>query len=139
MSFETSKVVLKVFGIICIILGAIATVCGVLLCVAATGMLVNPAMGDANDFAFTIVPGIFLVVFGVIALIQGILSVRGAKDTSKIMPAWVVNLISLIFGVAGLAMVISTRGNGLIGSIIGVVIDCVVFYAANIIKNNRDN
>ena len=139
MSFETSKLVLKVFGVISVILGALGVLIGLLICTVATGMYVNPALGDANDFAFTIVPGVFVLVVAVIALIQGILSIRGAKDSSKIMPAWVFAIVSLVFGVAGLALTISARANGLLGSVVGVIIDCVVFYAANIIKNNREN
>jgi len=72
-----------------------------------------------------------------IALIQGVLSIRGAKDSAKIMPAWVFSIIALVFGVVGLVLMISEGASGIVGSIVGVLIDCVVFYAANTIKNNR--
>ncbi len=137
MSFETSKMILKVFGVISVIFGALGTLVGLLICVAATGMVMNPELGDANDFAFTIVPGIFVLVIGLIALIQGVLSIRGAKDSAKIMPAWVFSIIALVFGVVGLVLMISEGASGIVGSIVGVLIDCVVFYAANTIKNNR--
>ena len=53
------------------------------------------------------------------------------------MPAWVFSIIALVFGVVGLVLMISEGASGIVGSIVGVLIDCVVFYAANTIKNNR--
>jgi uncharacterized membrane protein HdeD (DUF308 family) len=76
---------------------------------------------------------VILFVLGLIGLLEGIFSVRGAKNPAKIMPAWIFAILGVITGVAGLFTGGSTGGS--IGSLI---INIVIFIAANNIKKSRN-
>lgn len=67
-------------------------------------------------------------ILGLISILEGIFSIRGAKDASKIMPAWIFALISLIGAIVGLFMG---------GSIASLIVNIVIFVAANKIKKSR--
>ena len=71
-------------------------------------------------------------ILGLISILEGIFSIRGAKDASKIMPAWIFALISLIGAIVGLFM-----GGSMGGSIASLIVNIVIFVAANKIKKSR--
>ena len=96
MSVQTSKTILKVFGILDIIGGVLGLIGGLIL--LAGGGLIAAAGGSGDEAAVGALAGILGVIAliaSVITLIQGICSINAAKDTSKIMPAWVFAIIGM--------------------------------------------
>lgn len=92
----------------------------------------TPAVeADPNISAGIAGMAIFFVI-GLVSLLEGIFSLRGAKDASKIMPAWIFAIIGVIAGVVGLF-----TGGSLGGSIFSLIINIVIFIAANNIKKSR--
>jgi hypothetical protein len=135
MDLETSKKLLKIFGIIIIVLGAIGILIG-LLAFAGGGLI---AAADQSELAAigagaAVIAGIILVISGIVSLLQGIFSVRAAKDPSKIMPAWVFAILGIVSSVIS---IITNWGKGtssIVGAIVGTAISVVIFIAANNIK-----
>ena len=82
MDLETSKKLLKIFGII--ILGILGILSG-LLAFAGGGLIAAANQSDAATLGagLAVVAGVILVISGIVSLLQGIFSVRAAKDTSK--------------------------------------------------------
>ena len=81
--------------------------------------------------------GAVMIVAGIIDLILGILGVRAANDNQKIMPVWVLALISLIFGIIGaISGIVSGDIDGSqIGSyIVSIIVSILIFWIANNIK-----
>ncbi len=72
-------------------------------------------------------------ILGVISLLEGIFSLRGAKDASKIMPAWIFAIIGVIAAVIGLF-----TGGSLGSSVFSLIINIVIFIAANKIRKTRN-
>lgn len=85
-----------------------------------------------------IIGGMGLIISGVIELIMGILGVRAANDNQKIMPVWVISLLSLAFGVASFIMAViggSIHGAGdVIQYLTSLVFSALMFWIANNIK-----
>ena len=71
-------------------------------------------------------------ILGLLSLLEGIFSIRGAKDAAKIMPAWIFAIIGVIAAVVGLF-----TGGSLGGSIVSLIVNIVIFIAANKIKKSR--
>ena len=67
-----------------------------------------------------------------LSLLEGIFSLRGAKNAAKIMPAWIFAIIGVIAAVVGLF-----TGGSLGGSIFSLIVTIVIFVAANKIKKSR--
>lgn len=146
MSLSTSKTILKIFGIISIVLGVLGIIAGVIAVAggaivgagAASGEIASTS-GLAAGIALLGFGGLIILVMAVIELLSGIFSVRAAKDISKIMPAWVfallglisavINVVSLFVGQTELASTSS-----IVGTVIGCIINILIFVAANTIK-----
>ena len=136
MSVETSEKILKVFGIIAIVIGSLGLLAGIITIVG--GGLLGAGLGDMGGGAvagLAIIAGVVLLVGAIITLLEGIFSVRAAKDSSKIMPAFVFSIIGLVSGAIGLINAIASKGNFL-SAIISLAISCLVFIAANTIRKN---
>ena len=71
-------------------------------------------------------------ILGLISILEGIFSIRGAKDASKIMPAWIFAIIGVIAAVIGLF-----TGGSMGSSIASLIVNIVIFVAANKIKKSR--
>ena len=141
MSVETSKMILKVFGIIAIVFGALALLGGIITIIGG-GLLGAGFSGMTDDVAggalaggVLILAGVVTIISAIVTLLEGIFSVRAAKDSSKIMPAFVFASISLAFGAIGLIRAI-TSGSGIFSGLISLAISCLVFLAANTIRKN---
>ena len=149
MSLDTSKTILKVFGIITIIFSVIGIVLGILAIAGGSALGIGTATGNvesnANVAAATgiiALLGLVALIGSVVDLIKGICSVKAANDISKIMPAWVFALIGLILNVIGVignfvqqrpADHPLTTGE-IIGLIIGLGLSILIFVAANNVK-----
>ena len=66
-------------------------------------------------------------------MIFGIFSIRGARDASKIMPALIFAIIGVIAAIIGLF-----TGGSLGGSVFSLIVNIVIFVAANKIKKSRN-
>ncbi|MBE6473150.1 MAG: hypothetical protein E7Z99_06180 [Coriobacteriaceae bacterium] len=80
--------------------------------------------------------GFFIIIGGAVELIMGILGIRAANDNQKIMPVWVLAIISLIFSVIGLISAIAggtfaTQGAS---AIVSLIIAGLMMWIANNIK-----
>jgi len=137
MTVETSRKILKVVGILGIILGVIVCLGGVLM--LAGGSLVQQA-GEISltpeELKLMKLGGIASAVLGLITLLEGIFSVRAANDFSKIMPAWVFALISLIFNAvdAVWSIIQSAEARTIASAAFSIAISILVLGAANKIK-----
>ena len=131
MSLNTSKRILKIFGIFSIICGVFLVIFGFVVLAGASQL--SPEEIESDPSLSTGVAAIaVLFVMGLISLLEGIFSIRGAKDAAKIMPAWIFAIIGVISGVVGLF-----TGGSLGGAIFSLIINIVIFVAANNIKKSR--
>ena len=136
MTVETSRKILKIFGIISIIIGALGAIIGIV------GVVGGGALASAGDDmslgvgAAAIIVSVVLLVSGIVSLLEGIFSVRAANDVSKIMPAWVFAIISLVFSVIGIFTNIKSGTSSIVSAIIGLGISVLIFVAANTIKKS---
>ncbi len=132
MNVETSKKILKIFGIIDIVLGAFALLGGF---AAMAGGGVAATQGELAEAAgLAMIAGVIAIIAGILSLIEGIFCVRAAKDSSKIMPAWIFAIISVVFAVISLITSISGGGSQVVSNLISLAINALVFWAANTIK-----
>jgi hypothetical protein len=138
MDLAKSQKIVRILGILSII----AAVC---VLIGAAGLLGIGGFGaatmDVNDeevaggVVSLMAVGIVMLVSGILTLLQGIFSLRAAKDASKAGPLWVISLISLIGAVASLIVTVISGGSFLSG-IFSLLVACFVFYLANNIKKN---
>ena len=144
MNLETSKKVLKVFGILNIVFGILGIIIGVIAIAGSGAVGVSSAISNTNPseqlkegLVVAFVLGLGMLLFSAIDIIEGIFDLRAAKDISKIMPAWVFSIIGLIGMVFSLANFFSNKnfsGSSICGIVISVAISIVTFMAANTIK-----
>ena len=137
MTVETSRKILKVVGILGIIFGVIFALGGVLL--LTSGSLAQQAGGISltpEELKVMKLGGIASAVLGLVTLLEGIFSVRAAKDFSKIMPAWVFALISLIFNAvdAVWSIIQSAEARTIVSAALSIALSILVLGAANKIK-----
>ena len=138
MTVETSRKILKVVGIHGIIFGVIFALGGVLL--LSGGSLAQQAGGISltpEELKVMKLGGIASAVLGLSTLLEGIFSVRAAKDFSKIMPAWVFALISLIFNAVDAiwSIIQSAEVRTIVSAAFSIALSILVLGAANKIKN----
>lgn len=144
MSLNTSKTILKVFGIISIIFGVLGIIGGVMAIAGGALIGVGAAAGEvagsselAGGVAILGFGGILIVISAVVELISGIFSVKASNDISKIMPAWVFAVIGLIMSILSAIGTFVTKANTnstVAGTIIGLGLSILIFVAANNIK-----
>ena len=118
MSLNTSKLILKIFGIFSIICGVILIILGAMVFIGASQLSPEEIAADPSLSAGVSGMALFFVL-GVISLLEGIFSLRGAKDASKIMPAWI-------------------SGGSMGGSVFSLIVNIVIFVAANKIRKSRN-
>ena len=131
MSLGTSKKILKIFGIFDIISGIFVLILGVM---GIVGISQTSAEELASDPSLStgVVGMAIILVLGLISLLEGIFSIRGSNDPSKIMPAWLFAIFGVITAVTGLF-----TGGSLKSSILTLIVNIVIFIAANNIKKSN--
>ena len=122
---------MKIFGIFDIICGIFLIILGVMVLVGASQLSPEEIASDPSLSAGVSGMAIFFIL-GLLSLLEGIFSIRGAKDAAKIMPAWIFAIIGVIAAVVGLF-----TGGSLGGSIVSLIVNIVIFIAANKIKKSR--
>lgn len=150
MSLQTSKTILKVFGIISIIFAVLGIIAGVTAVAGGALVGAGAAAGKvtgseqvAGGVALLGFGGLLIIIGSVVELLSGIFSVRASNDISKIMPAWVFALIGLIFSIPSVVSAIMAAMNNtatnatsnVISSIIGLALSILIFVAATNIKS----
>ena len=141
MSLEKSQKIVKVLGILSII----SAVLGI---IAAIGMFGLTGLGAASldtaaideETAGSLVGlgliGVVILASAIVELLQGIFSLRAAKDASKATPLWVISIISVVFSVISLINSFGSGTQEIFSAIFGLAISCGIFYLANNIRKN---
>ncbi len=149
MQRSTSQKVLRVFsvleilaGILAIILAAVTIGAGSLVSGEAnTGIVAEGTTLTGSEVSqITTIVGVALIIIGILDIIIGILGLRAAKNNQKIMPVWVLALISVIAAIIVLVLAVMNGGatSGLMSDVITLVLSFVVFIVANNIKKERN-
>ena len=144
MELETSKSILKIFGTLNIIFGIIGFLFGIFALaggsLAGIGVASGEVQTDQNlklGLGIALILGIYLIIAGIINVIEGILDRRAANDISKIMPAWVFSIIGLIDAAYSIYNIFTSTDrtvSNILGVAIAVVLSIITFMAANSIK-----
>lgn len=122
---------MKIFGIFDIICGIFLIILGIIVLVGASQLSPEEIASDPSLSVGVSGMAIFFIL-GLLSLLEGIFSLRGAKNAAKIMPAWIFAIIGVITAVVGLF-----TGGSLGGSIVSLIVNIVIFIAANKIKKSR--
>ena len=141
MTVETSRKILKVFGILSIIFGILGAI------LAATLLFGGKAAVASGELDVNVTPeqlrllslaAGFSLVSALVTFLQGVFSVRAAKDFSKIMPAWVFAILGLLFSLADSVwnIINSADGRTIFSAAISVALSILVLAAANKIKKH---
>lgn len=139
MTLDTSKKILKIMGILCIIFGAITIISAALLLVGGKAAVASGQVAaSADDLRALTIGSVFALIAGLVTFLQGIFSTRAAKDFSKIQPAWIFAVIGLVVSVidAAYGIVKNTSGNTIVTAAISIALSVLVFAAANNIKKS---
>lgn len=137
MSVETGKSILKIFGIVDIVMGALVLLFSVLT-LAGGGLLasgvvpMDPAEASVSG-SLVLVTGGAMLLMGVFALVEGILSRRAAYDPSKAQPAFVLAVISLVLAAGNLTSALVAGGSP-VSAIVATGINLLLVIAANTMK-----
>lgn len=151
MNNNTSKTIIRVVSILNYIEGAIYLLGAAFFFVggamlgtadpASTTELVQETGMSASEMAgMTGMVGAGLVISGIMALIIGFLGMRAYKDPSKIMPVWVLSIISLVLSILALGFSIfsGSAPADLLRPVVTVAMSGLMFWAANNIKTGAD-
>lgn len=145
MSVDSARSSLKVFGILCIILGVFGIILGVAMFAGGQIMgfqlVANPAtQGEAAELAgLVLVLAICMIIAAIVDLLLGIFSIIGANNPSKIMPAFVLSLISLILSVASLVMNLingDINVSTIISGALSILFGALIFWCTNTIRKD---
>ena len=114
---SNSQKVLKVFGILELLMAVFA--------------VVNIVQGG----------GALSWVSVLISLLAAYLLFAAAKDASKIMGAWLIDLVDLVLSVLSLILALNATEDKvvrIVGSLIAIVLNLIVFIAANNVKRQAN-
>lgn len=139
-----SQTILFVVSIIDIVFGVIAIVAaflsfvGVAAVGAATASNELAASGvtaaDAGVASAAIgILGIIALLGGVLSVVEGVLGIRAANDNQKIMPVWILAIISLAMTIFSCISSI-VQGSFSFSMIVSLALAGVMFWVANNIK-----
>jgi len=133
--------ILNIIGAVLALLGGLAMMMGGALIGAVDSSEAAAALAGSGvsqgELGVVAALGGFLVIFaGVIELVMGILGVRAANDNQKIMPVWVLSIISLILNAVGFIACIVNGSFGTQGAtyIISLILAALMMWIANNIK-----
>ncbi len=147
MERSGSQKVLLVLSILNIILAAFVILASLLT--IAGGALVGavPAEEVADSLAETGLTqgqasaafsaiGLVILIPGALMLLIGILGVRAANNNQKIMPVWVLSVISLVMWVISIVIAVmnGTVGTDIAPNLVSIAIAVLTFWIANNIK-----
>ena len=145
MQRSGSQKALLVLSIIQIVLAAFMLILG-LLAMAGGAMVgsdpqtsaelaseIGIASGEVGGTAA--IAGLILIVSGAVELIVGILGVRAANNNQKIMPVWVLAIISLVLNIiSAISTFTSGGGENVTSTIASVIMSALILWIANNVK-----
>jgi hypothetical protein len=147
MEKSSSQKALKVISIINLVMGALIALLAILSFIGGSvlgsmtvSQIVNQGLyakaQQVGTATFNML-GLILLIGGVISIIEGILGVRAANDPDKIMPVWILSIMSLTLSAATLIMSLFHMGGMTfdISQIVQLILDFLVFWIANNIRN----
>ena len=137
---------IKVMSILAIVFGVFGILVGFVLITGGAMIAGDPAASARIDqqtglsagsvtFVATMT-GIIMLVSAGLEVVLGILGLGASRDNQKIMPVWVLALISLIAAVVGFIMnIINGAGmTNILPLLVNLVIPALFFYFANTVK-----
>ena len=137
MEKSTSQKIVKVLGVLSII-GAVLCLIGAagMFGVGGFGALsVDPEDSEMATGVFALfLGGFLLLISGISELVQGVFSLRAAKDARKATPLWVISIISLILSVIALVSSFGKGSQEVLSAVFSVIVSAVILYLANNIK-----
>lgn len=133
--------ILNIIGAVLALLGGLAlmmggAVIGTVDSSEAAQALAGSGVSQGELGILASLAGFVVLLAGVIELIMGILGVRAANDNQKIMPVWVLAIISLVLNAIGLISTIATGSFGSQGSsyIVSLILAVLMMWICNNIK-----
>lgn len=146
MNLNTSKMILKVSGIISIIFGILGIITGIMAVAGGAIIGAGAAAGEitasnevAGGVALLGFGGLLIIIGSIIELLSGVFSVKASNDISKIMPAWWFSVISVITSIISIISMVMQKAQpidtkSLLGAIVGLLTSILIFFAAETIK-----
>lgn len=145
MDRPASQMFLRVISIFDIALGILSVVAGVVALSGGTFLGTGSgrvATEAAAAMDVTIVGGtysllgVFALLAGPLAITEGVLGRRAARDASRIMPVWVISLVGLVFGIVNLAIVVSRQAD-MTAAVIDLMAAALLFWVVNDIRTKQ--
>lgn len=149
MDLIKSTKLLKIYGVFSIIGSAVLAGLGTVVAVMSRNQEVVTKVGEAlkkTNFlkleatsGTVAMLGVLMILWGAFTLLYGICCVRGVKDCRKIMPAFVLSIVSMVFR-SGMLIYSIVQNNGksngfsTTAGALGAAI--VIFLAANTIRKS---
>ena len=140
MEMTLSRKFLNVAGILEYIFGALSLILAVVIAGAGIYVIQKPNLAlalprDFGDYTLLIV-GIALIASSVFSIVYGHLERAAAKDPAKIMPVWVLSLLSVVLDAVGIVLSLSQGAaiTALATHFVGLAISILVLAAANNIR-----
>ncbi len=142
MSFQSSKSLLRVLGIVDIVMGVLLLLFSALTLAGggllASGVVPMDQVEAGVSSSLVLVAGGAMLFLGGFSLAEGILARRAANDPSKAQPAFVFAIISLLL--ASVTVVSAIVGSGSpVSAITSVVINVLLVMAANTLRKEGAN
>lgn len=145
MKMTFSRQFLDIAGIMDCLVGIIALIMSILVCGAGIVIVNAPELGAELPSAFgeytVLIIGMVIAAGSLFAIFFGHLERAAAKDPSKIMPAWVLSILSVMGGTGSLIydLVKNVSITDLTSTLFGLIFSILVLIAANNIKNQEKN
>ena len=142
MEMTFSRKFLNVAGILEYIWGGLSLVLAAVVTGAGIYVMNNPGVAQAlprdfGDYTLFIV-GIAMALGAVFSIIYGRLERAAAKDPAKIMPVWVLSILSVVLEAGGIVLNLAQGAalSALATSFLGLSISILVLVVANNIKKD---
>ena len=145
MKMTFSRQFLDIAGIMDCLVGIIALIMSILVCGAGIVIVNAPELGAELPSTFgeytVLIIGMVIAAGSLFAIFFGHLERAAAKDPAKIMPAWVLSILSVMGGTGSLIydLVKNVSITDLTSTLFGLIFSILVLIAANNIKNQEKN
>ena len=145
MEMTFSRQFRDVAGILDFIVGILALILSIIVSGAGIVIINEPELAAELPSAFgsytVLIIGIVIAAVSLFAIFSGCLERAAAKDPSKIMPAWVLSILSVVVGTGSLIydLVKNVSITDLSSTLFGLIFSILVLIAANNIKNQNKN
>ena len=141
MNLETSRKILKIFGIIGIVLAVLSFIVSILSMVGGGVAAVQPEVTENEELAVgaaaLMLAGVFGIISAIINLIEGIVSVKASKDNKFGTAAFVFAILGLIGScVNGITSITNggLDGASIVGVLLGIALSVLILLSANRVR-----